>query len=223
MKEKEGSSQRARKWVMTMQGSYHKAEIVAWASEKSGMTYLKIAQEIGEGGQPHLQGYFEVPNKVSLAGVKKLWQKPGFVPPHFEIAWHPVEAQSYIGNLEFVHANGEKKTGEVQWVLEFGCYSPDKGEARRQGKSWNDSLLEVKKMIDEGKSLYSLYQSHFIQMVYCGKAIASYKELVEIRKRFPELAENDITSEEATAIIEKAVTERPTQFDVTQGTGSYGR
>jgi hypothetical protein len=201
-------SRRARKWIMTMQGMYAQFDIRAFVEAKEPeFDYIKIAQEIGEGGQPHLQGYFEVANKISLKGARKLWDFGGFVPSHLEIAWDPNKAQAYIGNLGFVHAAGEKKGGKVLWIFESGTFVPDKGEAKRQGRPWNDSLLEIKALVDGGASLYTLYQGYFLQMIYCGKAIAEYKGLVDFRKKFPELSSGDSALVEGEK-IDKEVKER---------------
>jgi len=200
-----------------MQGVFQRAGIEEFIHNRlMSVTYLKIAQEEGETGNPHLQGYFELSTKVSLKGARELWVHGGFPPPHLEIAWDTIKAQAYVGNLKFEHADGHKKTGKVLWEWEYGSFVPDKGEARRQGKSWNDSLLEMKMFIDGGASLYTLYQHYFIQMIYCGKAVAAYSELVGFRRKFPELSE-EISEREERAVIIEAMANHKTQWEIKGG------
>lgn len=49
------------------------------------MEYLIVGTEVGEGGTPHLQGYFECKPRKRMTALKKLFGKRNLV-PHFEAA-----------------------------------------------------------------------------------------------------------------------------------------
>jgi hypothetical protein len=187
---KEGISVRARKWIFTIQGNYSQNEVFDTLKNIEEIQYVKVALEQGKTGNFHLQGYMELSNKKSLIGCRKLFKEnpltervsddlntKNWENPHLEIAWNPMKAQEYIGNVDFKHEDGQEKGGAVFWVFEVGEFVPDRGEARRQGKSWNDSLLEIKVKIDAGASLRELYDEYFIQMIYCGRAVREYMNL----------------------------------------------
>lgn len=188
MEKKEGRN-RARKWIFTIQGEYPQDVVTQFFRERGEQfAYVKYASETGETGNNHIQGYIEFHNKLSLTGVVKFFndEKKGgdkmLKHPHVEIAWNATKAQEYVGNKDFIHEDGSRKGGIVNWVKERGTYTQDKGEARRQGRSWNDTLLEMKRLIDENCTIYDLYQLYFIQMMYCGKAMKEYAALVKDRQ-----------------------------------------
>lgn len=178
----ERGGERFRKWIFTAQGEFKQKYVETFFDGLvQDVVYVKVAQEKGEGGRLHLQGYVETSTKVSLKGIMK-YLKP-LNSPHIEPAFKPEDARDYIGNLDFVHKDGKVKGGEVLWLHEHGAFDTASGESKLKGNAWNESLFKMKAVIDNGGTLYDLYQGYFIQMVHCGKAFKDYLAVLEQRKQ----------------------------------------
>lgn len=173
-------SARYRKWIFTViEPAYVVPEGQIKSRSFDEIDYIKIAQEAGEEGKRHLQGYVEFSNKLSLIGVQK---RLDFGKCHCEPAFNSEKAQAYIGNLDFVHEDGRVKGGEVFWIFEKGTFVPDDGAGQRKGLSWNQTLLKMREEVDNGETIGGLWEKYFIHMVYTHKAFASYIEMKSIKK-----------------------------------------
>jgi len=183
--------EKGRKWIFTSQqpgtldiekhiieGHFH--AMIEKAENRP--TYLKMALERGESvtgkeGNLHIQGYLELYSPTTFAGVQKFLAEDFLRKPHIEFAYAPGRAAAYIGNSDFVDENGEKKGGQIFWVLEYGKSTNRQGCEKRRGADWNDGLLQMKAMLDAGETLADLWQKHFLQMIYVGAAIKAYIEI----------------------------------------------
>lgn len=133
--------------------------------------YIKLAEEVGEGGLRHFQGYLELKKPQRGSRLKKL-VCPGV---HVMMSFGtPSEASEYIGNLD--------KSGSVGEVLEYGkLYDAKPGPPKVKT---DDVLWEIKAAIDNGKSLVYLYHKYFPYMVRHGGGVSRYYAIVH--PSFPE-------------------------------------
>jgi hypothetical protein len=189
-KKEQGNERRekGRKWIFTSQQLQmiekhiiedHFHGMIERAENRP--TYLKMALEKGENGPGkegniHLQGYIELYSPTTFAGVQKFLSADFLRKPHIEFAYSPGRAASYVGNPDFEDENGERKKGEVFWLLEYGKSTNRQGVEKRKGADWNDGLLQMKAAIDAGATLADLWQTHFLQMIYVSTAIKGYIE-----------------------------------------------
>jgi hypothetical protein len=188
--EKQGNErkEKGRKWIFTSQQPQmiekhiiedHFHGMIERAENRP--TYLKMALERGENGDGkegniHLQGYLELYSPTTFAGIQKFLAADFLRKPHIEFAYAPGRAASYVGNPDFEDENGERKKGEVFWLLEYGKSTNRQGVEKRKGADWNDGLLQMKAAIDAGATLADLWQTHFLQMIYVSTAIKGYME-----------------------------------------------
>jgi hypothetical protein len=181
-------SEKGRKWIFTSQqpqeiekhiieGYFH--ALVEEAQNRP--TYLKIALERGgndngKEGNIHLQGYLELHSPTTFVGVQNFLAAAFLRNPHIEFAYAPGRAASYVGNPDFEDEYGEKKKGEILWVMEYGKSTNKQGVETRKGADWNVGLLQMKAAIDNGATVAEIWQSHFLQMIYVSTAIKGYIE-----------------------------------------------
>jgi hypothetical protein len=137
----------ARHWCFTL-NNYTQDELDTTEASLRGadFTYVVVGREIGENNTPHLQGYFQCNSPWRLGRCKRI---PGLSRAHFEKA-----KGTGLQNKQYC-------TKESCW-LELGSIS-------HQGK--RNDLLEVKRSIDQGKSIADLAQLHFDTFVKYSRGI----------------------------------------------------
>ncbi len=141
----QSSSSSAKRWLLVLNNysEDERSEVIRALRELC--SYVIIARELGEGGTPHLQGYFILKDKCRLRSLKDAVSQRA----HFEVArGSPDSNRTYCskeGNFEEIgvapKANGHKKTRDdlaVEWNTAFhsgrvglsefadtnpGCYS----------------------------------------------------------------------------------------------------
>ena len=160
-------------------GQYEKHEFESFYNNlpdsfRSNVRYAKFALERGESGTFHLQGFLLFTKDERRSYTYKLM-------PHADIkeAYGTIqEASSYIGNLDFKHADGTSKGGEVFWVWEYGKL-PSNRECRQKGEPTETEkrLLGLKEIVDakNGKAVIKqLWNDDFYMMLRYGRAIKDY-------------------------------------------------
>lgn len=151
-----------------------------------GVHYIKIAMEKGSDGKEHLQFYVETANTTTGKALSKKLNKSNkefWHSAHCEYAKAPQIAIQYPGNLEFRHASGEEKGGEVFWVFELGePYRNNNGQKDKQKRVWREKLLDMKSKIDEGNDIFYLWENYFTEMIQCSRAFRDYLRDKELKK-----------------------------------------
>jgi hypothetical protein len=180
-------SKPGRKFLCTSHQKTFIAEESARAevAKIEGLHYIKIAMEKGCDGKEHLQFYTETANTTTGKALSKKLNKinKGFWnSAHCEYCKAPHLAIQYPGNLEFKHANGEAKGGEVFWCFKTGEPYKNNGQADKQRSKWKEKLLEMKAKIDEGNDLFYLWENYFSEMIQCSRAFRDYLRDRELKK-----------------------------------------
>ncbi len=169
----------------------------------SGLRYVKIAMEYSEESKAHLQFYLETNSPTNASALKKQFDKTNktfWHSPHIEYAISPEKAISYIGNKDFEHKDGKGKGGKVSWCIELG---KARGRPGKQKGLWKAELLEIKKEIEEGASIDSLWQNHFCIMIQCGKGIRDFLRDIEASKQQKEYDEKQVLVKERLLMLEE--------------------
>lgn len=126
--------------------------------ELKGTTYGIIANEVGESGTPHIQGYLYFKSAAKLKAVINKLAK--IQSSHVEIArGTPKEASDYC-----------KKDGDY---FEWGAL-PEQGRRR--------DLEDVKTMIDEGATMKAVADAHFGDYVRYHSGFTKYKAMADAEK-----------------------------------------
>ncbi len=123
-------------------------------------SYLLYGKETSASGTPHLQGYLELPKKLSMKTLHKI--------PGLERAALKVAKGSAAQNL--VYSGKEDKH-----PFEYGT-------PIQQGK--RSDLLAVKRKIDEGITEEELWQQDFGTMLYNHRALKVYKKTISKPRDF---------------------------------------
>lgn len=138
--------------------------------------------EVGEEEDTeHIQGYVIFPHRFRLYKVIKLFKKVAHIEPRFGSHLEAIEYCSKDDTRIDDNKSGPYITGSDE-------------EIAKKPKERTD-LLEVQKLIKEGKNLLELYENVFPQMIKYGKSIEKYKQLVEEDKMKDKIKEqfNSIT------------------------------
>lgn len=131
--------------------------------ENSWISYISWAQEVGEEGTPHLQGYLECTKEARYKQVMKFI---GFNLALFKRkASCGEDAQDYFENPE-----NHNKPGPAVGFEFYGTMSKN-----RKGK--RNDLEDLKRTLDSGASLAEVASEHFGSFVRYEKSIRSYKRL----------------------------------------------
>lgn len=102
------SRARGRRWVFTL-NNYTKEDIDTFDQRFLGAKYI-FGKEVGESGTPHLQGYVNFPNAVSLESLRKRLPRA-----HFEIArGSEIENINYCSKDSNVVTNMEKPPASLE-------------------------------------------------------------------------------------------------------------
>lgn len=127
-------SERTKTWVFTLNNyTEEEVEFISSLVDSGSVKYLCFGKEVGEGGTPHLQGYFELATRGRLSTCKELVSARG----HFEKRrGSQQQAVDYC-----------KKDGVF---VEFGC---------RQRPGGRTDLAAIKLELDSGRSLGCIVQS----------------------------------------------------------------
>lgn len=117
--------------------------------------YVVYSEEVGDHGNYHIQGYLQLSQSRAFSYVKKLVPRA-----HWEIAKHPQKAVDYCKKIDETHIDGP-------W--EFGLFSGGQGS--------RSDLMDVKQMIDEGKSDREIAESYFPTYIRYHRGLDRYRSL----------------------------------------------
>lgn len=136
--------------------------------------YAKFALEEGESGTKHIQGFILLNKEERRSFLYKVFTKADI-----KVARGSIEqASSYVGNMDFIHADGEKKTGKVFWVHEIGNKPQGRASKAKGELSPTEQRLEdIKKSIDNNKGkniIRQLWHDDFYMMLRFSRAIKEY-------------------------------------------------
>jgi hypothetical protein len=144
------------------------------AATRDGTKYAHVALERGEEGTYHLQGFLLLKTQQ-----RRSWLYKQFPKADVKVARGTIEqADSYIGNTGFIHADGSTKGGEVFW--NWTCGNKPQGRAARAAGEQSPSekrLDEMKTLIDEHKGkniIRALWQHDFYMMLRYSRGIKEY-------------------------------------------------
>ncbi|AXH73290.1 MAG: putative viral replication protein [Cressdnaviricota sp.] len=129
--------------------------------------YLIFQYECGENLTNHIQGYFVLDAKKTLAGLKKIL--PRF---HLEIR---------RGSHEQAKAYSSKDDTRIDGPYEYGS---EKGIAKTRGA--RSDLLLVKKAIDEGANEEQIWKDHFAASVRYWKSFERYRDVMSKHREYAE-------------------------------------
>lgn len=136
---------RCRAWCFTINNPDDVGAPQQWPYK-----YLVYQLEKGESGTPHLQGFVHMPNPMRLTGMKKLDARAH---------WLPAKG-SALQNKEYC-----TKEPRIDGPFEFG-------ELPEQGK--RNDLADLKKSLDEGKTLKQISEDHFSHFLRYSRGIEKY-------------------------------------------------
>lgn len=127
-------------------------------------SFLIYGEEVGESGTPHLQGYFELPKRMTFNVLRRKL------------------VDEYIGNpgIHLEAAKGSQRQN-IEYCSKEGKYR-SYGEPMEQGK--RNDLLDVKKDIDAGMADNELWANHFSNMVRYNGSFSKYKSVVSKGRNF---------------------------------------
>ncbi len=149
----------SKRWIFTL-NNYTADEEAQLTIDDVTFSYLIFGHEISPSTHtPHLQGYFELPRKLSLRTLKKI---PGLVRASMRVAEGSAK-QNYV------------YCGKDGTPFVFG-------KAMEQGK--RNDLLAVKRKIDEGATDLELWDSHFSTMIHNHRAFKVYKKAISQPRDF---------------------------------------
>lgn len=143
--------QTSRNWVFTLNNPTAEDKPELWPHQ-----YLIYQKEIGESGTPHLQGYIMFGKMMRLSAVKKLSGTA-----HWEVRRGTHDQARDYASKEATRAPGSEP-------IESG--DPPKGAAKK-----NTDMVEIKKLIDEGKPLRYIADHHFGAYMRNYRAIVHYQ------------------------------------------------
>jgi len=131
--------------------------------------YICLAEEVGDQGTPHLQGYIQLKKQCKYTTIKSTW--PGWSRVHFE----QYTVGSDDDNYDYVHGpytkNGKNKPENPTFI--------EKGERITMGrKGARNDLEDVKKAIESGATYDEICETHFQQAASFSRFI---KERVQAR------------------------------------------
>ena len=141
---------------------------------RDNVRFAKFALERGESGTFHLQGFILFRKDERRSYIYKNMPKADVKQCFGTIQ----QASTYIGNLDFQHADGSAKGGEVFWTWEVGS-CPSGREAKVNGEmSPTEKRLDALKAAidaDKGKNIIRrLWQSDFYMMLRYSRGIKEY-------------------------------------------------
>ncbi len=126
----------------------------------SGFSYICFAEEIGESGTPHLQGYAEVPDQIPFQRFKRL-----------------------VGVGCWLHARNGSQAQAIAYTKKDGLDSwHEAGERRSQGQ--RTDLLAIKDAIDKGATMLELAEQNFPLFCHYRRGWSAYMKL-KVRPRAP--------------------------------------
>ncbi len=128
------------------------------------MNYLIFQLEKGTNGTPHYQGYVYFKNECTMRTCKRYISQRA----HLTAAeGSPQENKKYCS----------KREGRLKPTREFGVIPK-----KRQGN--RSDLIQVKKMIDDGKSSMEVAKSHFGSWCRYNKSFMQYRLMVQGKRRW---------------------------------------
>lgn len=136
---------------------------------ESKVQYLCLAEEVGEQGTPHLQGYIQLKARVKYTTMTNSW--PGWTRVHF--MQHTMGSDT--DNYDYIKGpytkNGKNKPINDTFI--------EKGERINMGrKGARNDLKEIKEAIDRGESYDDICETHFKEAAMYSRFI---KERVQAR------------------------------------------
>jgi len=124
--------------------------------------FMVYQEEQGESGTDHLQGYVEFTRSVRLSTVKSaLGDKSAHCEPR---------KGSQLEAIQYCTKRDSRIDGPYYWGTPSG------------GQGARNDLTEIKKKVDEGKAVRSLWDDHFGSMVRYHVGIEKYRNMVESQK-----------------------------------------
>lgn len=144
---------RSRAWCFTL-NNYTQEEYQQLTTLKDGICYTIVGKEAGEQGTPHLQGYLECTNRISMRALKT---RIGLNGIHLE-ARRGTQAQA----ITYC-----KKEGDF---VEVGN--------KRPGQGSRSDLQDIKRDIEEGTSEIDIASSHFNKWVIYRRSFSAYRNLL---------------------------------------------
>lgn len=147
----EDTSLRSRRFVFTL-NNYNDASVEWWktAVDRGVCTYVMFSQEIGESLTPHLQGYFEVKERISIKAFRVKPDHGGGV------EWYAV-AKGTCEQSKTYTSKGNNPT----WV--------DFGKPSSMGRGARSDLHQVADLIVAGGSIKDVITEHPVEyMKYHG-------------------------------------------------------
>lgn len=150
---------RVKRWIFTL-NNYTELEVQELKNETDVFSYLLFGKEVAPSGTPHLQGYFELPEK---RGPKKL-----------------AESLPGLSRARLAMARGTAKQNRTYCGKDTEPYVF--GEPMKQG-SRTDILL-VKRKVDDGISNADLWQEDFATMLHNHRAISVYKKTIAPKRNW---------------------------------------
>ena len=154
-------------WTLNNYSAMERQQILDISEDK--VRYICLAEEVGEQGTPHLQGYIQLKKQVKYTTIKANW--PGWTRVHFEKNTMGSDGDNY----DYVHGpytkNGKNKPINDTFI--------EKGERAEIGrKGARNDLKEIKDAIDRGESYDDICDTHFQQAAMYSRFI---KERVQAR------------------------------------------
>ncbi len=149
----------SKRWIFTL-NNYTPDEEAQLTIDDVTFTYMLFGHEIcPTTDTPHLQGYFELPKKLSLSSLKKI---PGLIRASMRIA------------------NGSAKQNHVYCGKDGAPF--EFGKPMEQGK--RSDLILLKRKIDEGLSDKALWEQCFSTMMRNHRAVKVYKKTISVPRDF---------------------------------------
>lgn len=153
----------ARRWVLTVNNpTEEEIDQLLNLSDGDLLRYACLGIETGESGTLHVQGYVQLKKPVRYRQVQTLISPDRPSQVHVEICrGSHDQARNYIAN--------DDKEGSFGWW--------EVGNATSQGT--RADLMEVKSMIDNGKTQFEVANEYFGTWVHSHRALSAYQNLVK--------------------------------------------
>lgn len=132
--------------------------------------YVKLSEEIGEEGTPHVHAYIVLVNACTFSQVKQRFDRANIQP---RFGSHQ-EAKDYIGR--------EEKSGQVLSTWELGSDENMHQGFRSDLSSQENRLEELKSLIQAGCSLDDLYDMDFALMMRFGRELRVYYDYKQLQR-----------------------------------------
>lgn len=145
-------------WVFTLNNP---TSLLDW-DDFPNLRYGIYSEEVGEKGTYHFQGYLQFGGTKGprLTALQKMIPGAHLEPQR---AKNPEDARKYCCK------NDETTVDPIYGIHEFGHF---------EGQGARSDLLDCKRMIDSGKSLYEVAQVHFSDAIRYTRGLQWYQSLV---------------------------------------------